>query len=130
MTRDDVRLLGDGWEPHIDDVGGELRYSIPVASGVVDHAFTFTLDRTLFPPLRTHPWRRLVLQHALHTLLQATTVRGGDSAMTQERFTEVARCVLTASTADVERFIDEVDRAHNIRLRGYIDRDLARLPRA
>lgn len=65
------RLLGDGWEPHVDEVDGELQYSIPVASGIADR-------------------------------------------------------VLSAEPDAVERFIDEVDAAHNIRLRVYIDHDLQR----
>lgn len=122
----EVRLLGEGWEPHVDEIDGALRYSIPVSFGIVDTGFTFTITRAQLTVLIDDVYRRAVLYHALHTLLQATMVRGGDPPMTQERFHDIVDRVLTSSPAEVEAFIDEVDVAHNIRLRVYVTRDLGR----
>ena len=123
----EVHLLGDGWEPHVDEVDGELQYSIPVASGFVEMSFTFTISSAQLAVLLDDPYRRAVLHHALHTLLQRTMIRGGDPAMTQERFQSIVDRVLASPPDEVERFVDEVDAAHNIRLRVYVSRDLERL---
>jgi len=123
----EVHLLGDGWEPHVDEVDGELQYSIPVASGFVEMSFTFTISSAQLSVLLDDAYRRSVLHHALHTLLQRTMIRDGDPAMTQERFQSIVDRVLASPPDEVERFVDEVDAAHNIRLRVYVDRDLERL---
>ena len=121
------RRIGDGWEPHVDEVGDELTYSIPVASGIVDGSFSFSITGDDLAVLLAEPYRRLVLQHSLHTLLQRTMMRGGDPSMTQQGFREVADLVLAAPVDEVERFIDRVDAANNIALRVFVDRDLERL---
>lgn len=38
-----IRLLGDGYEPHVEQSGEQLSYSLPVDSGFVSFSFTFKI---------------------------------------------------------------------------------------
>ncbi len=38
-----VCLMGDGYEPHVAQLGEQLSYSLPVDSGFVSFSFTFTI---------------------------------------------------------------------------------------
>lgn len=38
-----VRRMGDGYEPHVDDVAGQMVYSLPVESGFMSTSFSFLI---------------------------------------------------------------------------------------
>lgn len=55
-----VRRLGDGYEPHVDEVDGELIYSAPVDSGPVTMSFSFPITRIDLDVLTADPYRQPV----------------------------------------------------------------------
>ncbi|CAH0291378.1 hypothetical protein ACLEXY_22675 [Enterobacter ludwigii] len=43
------RLMGEGYEPYVEQQGDRLTYSLPVDSGFVSFNFTFDLRQTESP---------------------------------------------------------------------------------
>ena len=65
-----VRLMGDGYEPHVEQWGEQLSYSLPVDSGFVSFSFTFAIRQADLDVLLSDDYRRAVLEVIAHTLLQ------------------------------------------------------------
>ena len=79
------RLMGEGYEPYVEQQGDRLTYSLPVDSGFVSFNFTFDLRQTDLDVLLSSDYRRAVLEITAHTLLQHSTLKGNDR-FTQKDF--------------------------------------------
>lgn len=49
-----VRLMGDGYEPHVTQEEGKLTYSLPVDSGFISYEFAFEISRHDQLPVGSH----------------------------------------------------------------------------
>ncbi|WP_337848111.1 hypothetical protein [Sphingomonas sp.] len=120
------RLLGTGWEPHIDEIDGRLVYSIPVASGHMDYDFQFMIEPSDLAVLREQPYRRAVLFVLLHQLLQNSTLPSFPT-VSQAEFRSLADAVLFEPNESVEHLIKATSAEHNVRLHSYIGDEVRRL---
>lgn len=120
-----VRRLGDGYEPHVDEIEGRLTYSLPVDSSFVSVDFSFEILQRDLDVLLADPYRRAALEVIAHTILQRSMIRGNEQ-VTQKAFGELVSQVLHAEPEELERFIDAIDRDHNIVIRIYVEQVLAR----
>jgi hypothetical protein len=57
-----VRRMGDGYEPHVDEVAGRLVYSLPVDSGFMSTSFSFLIGDDDLAILLSDEYRRAVLK--------------------------------------------------------------------
>jgi hypothetical protein len=119
------RLLGDGYEPHVDAVSGELLYSLPVESGFVSAAFSFVIRRSDLDVLLGNPYRRATLEVIAHTLLQRSMLPGS-ARFTQPMFDALLAEVLHSTAEGLEDSIVRIGRAHNIAIPVFIEQALAR----
>lgn len=119
------RRLGDGYEPHVDEVDGKLVYSLPVDSGFASASFSFSIEARDLDVLCAAPYRRAVLESVAHTILQRSMQRGAER-VTQEAFADLVSRILHSPAADLEALIAAVDRDHNIRTRFYVEQAMAR----
>ena len=108
-----IRHLGDGYEPHVDEVAGRLLYSLPVDSGFVSAAFSFGIRPADLAVLLSDPYRRAVLESIAHTKLQNSMLAGG-RPVTEPDFAAIVASVLYAPPDALQSFIADVDRQHNI----------------
>ena len=120
-----VRHLGDGYEPHVDELEGKLTYSLPVDSSFVSVGFSFEILQRDLDVLLADPYRRAALEVIAHTVLQRSMIRG-NAQVTQKAFGELVSQVLHGEPEELERFIDAIDRNHNIVIRIYVEQVLAR----
>lgn len=120
-----VRRLGDGYEPHVDEIEGKLTYSLPVDSSFVSVGFSFEILQRDLDVLLADPYRRAALEVIAHTILQRSMIRGNEP-VTQEAFGELVSQVLHGEPEELERFIDAIDRNHKIVIRTYVEQVLAR----
>ncbi|MEH7907824.1 hypothetical protein V7798_09835 [Rhizobium laguerreae] len=118
------RRMGDGYEPHVDDIEGRLIYSLPVDSGHVSLSFEYEIEAGDLAVLLDDAYRRAVLHWVLHTKLQ-TTITGMAGEISQADFRALLLEILHSPVDDLERMIDAVNHQHNIRLQYYIHLDLA-----
>ncbi|MBY3177445.1 hypothetical protein [Rhizobium leguminosarum] len=118
------RRMGDGYEPHVDDIEGRLIYSLPVDSGHVSLSFEYEIEAGDLAVLLDDAYRRAVLHWVLHTKLQ-TTITGMAGEISQADFRALLLEILHSPVDDLERMIDAVNHQHNIRLQYYIRLDLA-----
>ncbi|MBY3464388.1 hypothetical protein HFN80_10235 [Rhizobium laguerreae] len=118
------RRMGDGYEPHVDDIEGRLIYSLPVDSGHVSLSFEYEIEAGDLAVLLDDAYRRAVLHWVLHTKLQPT-LTGMAGKISQADFRALLSEILHSPIEDVERMIEAVNRRHNIRLQHYIRLDLA-----
>ena len=95
-----ARVLGDGYEPHVDEVAGHLLHSLPVDSGPVSVAFSFGIGPEDVAVLLYDPYRPAVLEIGAHTRLQRSMLRGS-KPMTERGFAEIVRQTLHASPGDL-----------------------------
>ncbi|MBY2913091.1 hypothetical protein [Rhizobium leguminosarum] len=117
------RCIGDGYEPHVDDIDGRLIYSLPVDSGHVSLSFEYEIEAGDLAVLLDDVYRRAVLHWVLHTKLQRTII---DTAkISQNDFRALLSEILHSPIDNVEQLIQAVNREHNIHLQYYIDLDLA-----
>jgi hypothetical protein len=119
------RRLGDGYEPHVDEDGGALIYSLPVDSGIVSVGFSFEITQSDLDVLQTDSYRRAVLEVVAHTILQRSMLRGHDE-IKQVEFDQILNNVLHSSSEELEEYISRVSRDHNIAIRYYVNDVLAR----
>ena len=120
-----VRWMGDGYEPHVDDVAGRLVYSLPVDSGFVGRSFSFALRERDLAVLLADPWRRALLEGIAHTLLQHSMIRGSPE-VTELDFAGIVAAVLHSTPEALRRYVAGVDRAHNISIEHYARAAMAR----
>ena len=120
-----ARLLGEGYEAHVDDVAGRLIYSLPVDSSIVSVAFSYPITRSDLDVLLNDPWRRVVLGAVAHTLLQQSMIRG-EPEVTGIAFTKMKNSVLHSASKELDGFITDVDRRYNIRIGRYAQQALQR----
>lgn len=122
------RLMGEGYEPYVEQQGDRLTYSLPVDSGFVSFNFTFDLRQTDLDVLLSSDYRRAVLEITAHTLLQHSTLKGNDR-FTQKDFDNLVAVTLHASLALLHIFISRVSREHNIAIDHYVEEILHRRTR-
>lgn len=118
------RRMGDGYEPHVDDVDGRLIYSLPVDSGHVSLSFEYEIEAGDLAVLLNDIYRRAVLHWVLHTKLQRTVI-GTAEKISQADFRALLSEILHSPIENVEQLIQAVNREHNIHLQYYIGLDLA-----
>ncbi|WP_222887775.1 hypothetical protein [Enterobacter sp. C2] len=114
-----VRLMGDGYEPHVDRLGDRLTYSLPVDSGFVGFSFTFDIDQVDLDVLLSDNYRRAVLYVIAHTLLQRSTSKG-NVRFTQNDFDTLVANTLHSPSERLQTFIAAVGREHNISIAHYV----------
>ncbi len=54
-SQNKIHHLGEGWEPHVDEIDGKLVYSIPVESSFVTLSFEFEIARADLEVLKADP---------------------------------------------------------------------------
>lgn len=124
-----IRLLGDGYAPHVDDVGGALIYSLSVESGFVTASFAYPIDQRDLDVLRADPYRRAVLGVVAHTILQRSMLRG-HRKVSEEQFRAMLDRVLHTSADELVDHVATIARRHNIVIDHYVQGAMARQARA
>jgi hypothetical protein len=114
-----IRLMGDGYEPHVDRIGSALIYSLPVDSGVVSTSFAFAIQPADLAILLRDSYRRAVLETIAHTILQRSMMRG-EAEVTSARFADLVRRVLHGDADMLARLIADVARDHHIAIDHYV----------
>ncbi len=114
-----IRLMGDGYEPHVDRLGDRLTYSLPVDSGIVSFSFTFDIFQADLDVLLANDYRRAVLYVIAHTLLQRSTTKGNDR-FTQSDFDTLVANTLHSPSDTLQTFISQVSRENNIVIEHYV----------
>ena len=120
-----MRRMGDGYEPHVDEIDGQLFYSLPVDSSIVSTSFAFTISVDDLAMMLADPYRREMLAVIAHTVLQRSMIRG-NPAIGQGDFDMIVGNVLHSSADELEVFADRIDHEHNIRVRIYVEQALRR----
>ncbi len=120
-----VRLMGDGYEPHVEQTGEQLSYSLPVDSGFLSFSFTFDIRQTDLDILLSDGYRRAVLEVTAHTLLQDSTLRG-NPRFTQSDFDSLVSDTLHSTSDLLQAFITQVSREHHIVIEKYVQDILKR----
>lgn len=120
-----VRRMGDGYEPHVDDVAGRLVYSLPVDSGFVGLSFSFPIIERDLDVLLADPYRRAVLEVVAHVVLQHSMLRGNPE-VTELDFRQLLDAVLHSAASDLERTIATVDRTHHTSIAVFVEAALRR----
>lgn len=114
-----VRLMGDGYEPHVDRSGDRSTYSLPVDSGIVSFSFTFDICQADLDVLLADGYRRAALEVIAHTLLQHSALKGND-CFTQSDFDSLIIDTLYSTSDSLQAFIGRVSREHNIGITHYM----------
>jgi hypothetical protein len=120
-----VRRLGDGYEPHVDELDGKLTYSLPVDSSFVSVGFSFEIGWNDLNVLLTDAYRRAVLEVVAHTVLQRSMLRGSER-VTQTMFEDMVFRILHSTPGDLAEYVRQIDREHNILIGYFVDEVLAR----
>mgnify|MGYP004712671663 CR=1 FL=1 len=120
-----IRLLGDGYEPHVEQSGEQLSYSLPVDSGFVSFSFTFKICQADLDVLLSDDYRRAVLEMVAHTLLQHSTLPG-NTRFTQSDFDSLVSDTLHSTSDLLQAFITQVSREHHIVIEKYVQDILKR----
>ena len=123
-----VQLMGDGWEPHVDDVAGRLIYSLPVQSSVVTTSFAFPIAPADLDVLRAERHRRAVLEVVAHTVLQRSMLRGAPEVTGQD-FRDVLDRVLHGSVDELAAYVTRISREHGIAVERYAQAAMERRAR-
>lgn len=120
-----VRRMGDGWEPHVDEVAGRLIYGFPVESGFATASFAFPVTERDLAVLLADPYRRAVLEVVTHTAYQRSMIR--DARQVTERDARaLVDAVLHAPDAELAVWLAAFDREHNIGVDHYARQAMAR----
>lgn len=119
------RLLGEGYEPHVDAMDGRLSYSLPVDAGFVTTSFAFDIAPADLDILLADPYRRAMLAATAHTVLQRSMIPGRPE-VSRADFDELKRRVLYSDREALEAFADEIDREYNIAIRAIVGPEVAR----
>ena len=120
-----LRLMGEGYEPHVDEEAGRLVYGLPVESGIVGCAFSFEIQRADLDVLLSDPYRRAVLESVAHTKLQRSMSRGS-KPVTPIDFATIASSVLHSTSDELQRFVAAVDREYNVSTGFFVEQSMAR----
>ncbi len=120
-----VRRLGEGYEPHVDELDGRLVYGLPIDSSIVTFSLDFEIADDDLRVLKADEYRRAALHWAVHTVMQTRGARLEAEAR-QALFRQVADRVLFADEDGLRACIAEIDEGYNIRLDHFIQQDLAR----
>lgn len=118
-----MRRLGDGYEPHVDEIDGQLVYSLPVDSGHASRSFSFSISSDDLRVLHSDPLRRAALEVIAHILLQP---RVGAGDMPQVDFDTILERVLHSAPQTLEDYIKHIGRDDNIHIDSYIEQALVR----
>lgn len=114
-----IRLMGDGYEPYVEQSGDRLTYSLPVDSGLVGFSFTFDIRQADLDVLLSDDSRRAVLEVTAHTMLQRSTLKG-NKRFTQSDFDNLVAVTLHSTQDLLQTFIARVSREHNITIEHYV----------
>ncbi|KQM88803.1 hypothetical protein ASE67_03560 [Sphingomonas sp. Leaf23] len=120
-----ARLLGDGWEPHVEAVAGRHIYAFPVASGHATFGIDFPIRQPDVDVLLSDPYRRAVLEVVTHTVFQQSSVAGNPAA-TQTGFEATVGKVLHGPEDALAAYLLAFDREHHIRTDVFIRQAMAR----
>lgn len=115
-----IRRMGDGYEPHVDQCGDLLTYSLPVDSGFVSFSFSFDICQADLNILLTDAYRRAVLEVIAHTLLQHSTLQG-NARFTQSDFDSLIANTLHSTNDALQCFITQAGQKHNIAIERYVE---------
>ncbi|MEI7377207.1 hypothetical protein [Dickeya chrysanthemi] len=115
-----IRLMGAGYEPHVEQLGNQLTYSLPVDSGFVSFIFTFEIRQADLDILLSDDYRRAVLEVTAHTLLQRSMTKGNER-FTQNDFDELVMNTLHSTFDFLQMFIARVGRDNNIAIEHYAE---------
>ncbi|MDY0417566.1 MULTISPECIES: hypothetical protein [Enterobacter] len=115
-----TRVMGEGYEPYVEQLGEKLIYSLPVESGFVSFHFEFDIRQTDLDVLLSDHYRRAVLEVSAHTLLQCSTLKG-HKRFTQSDFDHLIATTLHASQEHLSAFISQINREHNISIEHYVN---------
>lgn len=115
-----TRVMGEGYEPYVEQLGDKLIYSLPVESGFVSFHFEFDILQTDLDVLLFDHYRRAVLEVTAHTLLQRSTLKG-HKRFTQNDFDSLIATTLHASQEHLSAFISQINREHNIAIEHYVN---------
>ena len=119
INRQSVRLMGDGYEPHVTQEKGKLTYSLPVDSGFISYEFAFEISRHDLDILISDDYRRAVLEITAHTLLQRSTLTGYDR-FTQKDFEKLVTSTLHSTHDFLQTFISQINHEHHIAIEHYV----------
>ncbi|RXS95034.1 hypothetical protein [Silvibacterium dinghuense] len=120
-----IRRLGDGYEPHVDELADKLTYSLPVDSGFFSTSFSFDIARADLNVLLSDPYRRAALEIIAHTVLQRSLLPGAER-VTQPAFDALVSQVLHSTPTLLENYIAEISQDYHIAIRVFIERAMAR----
>ncbi len=120
-----IRLMGNGYEPHVERSGTHLTYSLPVDSGFASFSFTFEICQNDLDILLSDDYRRAVLEVIAHTLLQCSTMKGNDR-FTQGDFDCLITDILHSTSDFLQAFIEQVNRENNIVIDHYMKEVMSR----
>lgn len=120
-----VRLMGDGYEPHVTQEEGKLTYSLPVDSGFISYEFAFEFSRHDLDILLSDDYRRAVLEITAHTLLQRSTLTGYDR-FTQKDFDKLVTNTLHSTPDFLQTFISQISHEHHIVIEHYVKEIMGR----
>ncbi|MGN7789364.1 hypothetical protein [Enterobacter sp. 22452] len=115
-----TRVMGEGYEPYVEQLGDKLIYSLPVESGFVSFHFEFDIRQTDLDVLLSDHYRRAVLEVSVHTVLQSSTLKG-HKRFTQNDFDNLIATTLHASQEHLSAFISQINREHNISIEHYVN---------
>ncbi|HGP4139499.1 TPA: hypothetical protein ACLLGK_003125 [Enterobacter roggenkampii] len=115
-----TRVMGEGYEPYVEQLDDKLIYSLPVESGFVSFHFEFDILQTDLDVLLSDHYRRAVLEVTAHTLLQRATLKG-HKRFTQNDFDNLIATTLHASQEHLSAFISNINREHNISIEHYVN---------
>ena len=115
-----TRVMGEGYEPYVEQLGDKLIYSLPVESGFVSFYFEFDILQTDLDVLLSDHYRRAVLEVTADTLLQRATLKG-HKRFTQNDFDNLIATTLHASQEHLSAFISQINREHNISIEHYVN---------
>ncbi|ENT6841107.1 TPA: hypothetical protein N5O30_001623 [Enterobacter kobei] len=115
-----TRVMGEGYEPYVEQLGDKLIYSLPVESGFVSFYFEFDIRQTDLDVLLSDHYRRAVMEVTAHTLLQHSTLKG-HKRFTQNDFDNLIATTLHASQEHLSVFISQINREHNISIEHYVN---------
>ncbi|MEB7542457.1 hypothetical protein [Enterobacter huaxiensis] len=115
-----TRVMGEGYEPYVEQLGDKLIYSLPVESGFVSFHFEFDILQTDLDVLLSDHYRRAILEVTAHTLLQRSTLKG-HKRFTQNDFDNLITTTLHASQEHLSAFISQINREHNISIEHYVN---------
>lgn len=115
-----TRVMGEGYEPYVEQLGDKLIYSLPVESGFVSFHFEFDILQIDLDVLLSDHYRRAVLEVTAHTLLQRSTLKG-HKRFTQKDFDNLIASALHASQEHLSAFISQINREHNISIEHYVN---------